>query len=403
MAEGQTPDEVYIGIGKPEKESSKTSVYEPVSVSDALQIPQNDIDMLNLQLEATRLIELYLEKKDFDSKITDSLSPLYTQLTNLKSIEQMSRYSSKSLSHPDTGQVFQLVFQNAEETWDITQDHGTVAVNQYDLDHNQLETFSLQQIYERGKQKVQHDIEHISQTLKAPKVTNKPRHIDKISQWVLAKNKINVVLHGFSAIVNDIKSTGIKGQHQKDLHYYQELWTNNDGLSVSQLKDWVDERTSFTEFGRDGKDTKIRIHEVTVQADIPEGELTLPETFLSPLWKDISTNARKAFKTTESDKPFEQQIHVLVDHDPKTQQPFLCLYFDDNGPGFAQAIIERGKFVHGDKTGYADKRINSNGEGMASQTDLFQEYGAEIIPANIVDDQGKILGGRVIVKIPYKN
>lgn len=145
---------------------------------------------------------------------------------------------------------------------------------------------------------------------------------------------------------------------------------------------------------------------VTSHGELPPGSVELSTPLFDSLFTNIRQNVEKAYAKRDE---IWQQVHQGEPLPPyavamtcELNQNRLHIYIDDNGPGFPEEMVHRGKFVKGDQTGWGSDKIATSGYGMGSLSELFKVYNASLAPTNRVDETtGEVLGARLLITIPF--
>ncbi len=120
------------------------------------------------------------------------------------------------------------------------------------------------------------------------------------------------------------------------------------------------------------------------------------ENFIQLFCETIVQNVEKAYLDTEdTSQTTTPKLEVRRFEDDS----FVYFGFRDFGNGYSQDLLDQG-FVPG-LGGWKNKNTRSTRVGLSSHRKVIQDvYKGDIYPTNITDEQGKILGGELVVKLP---
>jgi hypothetical protein len=96
----------------------------------------------------------------------------------------------------------------------------------------------------------------------------------------------------------------------------------------------------------------------------------------------------------QNDIRYADRSPITISFQVNKNPPRVDIVFDDQGKGYSPDIIQNG-FAYGKSAGLGQ------GIAMAFHADILEKhYGGKLIPTNRFDESGKIIGGRLIVRLP---
>lgn len=120
--------------------------------------------------------------------------------------------------------------------------------------------------------------------------------------------------------------------------------------------------------------------------------------------KNILSNAYKsAFSVGRTELYFSFRNEFVTGYDGK---PAVNIVFSDNGSGFGNLNPGERFLFDGNKFGYVNKKVSTQGFGMPTLVSLldkaFEELGktAQVYGQNVYDNDGNVTGGEVVISLP---
>lgn len=142
--------------------------------------------------------------------------------------------------------------------------------------------------------------------------------------------------------------------------------------------------------------------EISVSYEWGEGSdllVEVPLPVVKVLVGNVVDNALKGFRAkgeSESGANLVVRAKVVQENEVK----WLRLEFEDNGAGFSETILTEG---FGWRRSEWQGGVRGTGRAMFGLSRLIEQYKGVIVPENVVDEAGNILGARVVVKVGVVN
>lgn len=258
--------------------------------------------------------------------------------------------------------------------------------------------------------------------------------VHNATDLAILNTKLKGILHDFSEPFTSWEGALDVQQRSGDTQYTRTELDTLASETVTALKEKLDRATEIlvnrypTELLTARRMADMLGHYRTALA-AQEVALILPDSLpddagsvrwhsglLEDLMDNIAQNTVKTYRSQrykdkvdaaleDEDAPFpvrELKVNFVKGQD-ETGRQVLDVQFDDQGPGFLpdDPILQLG-FQSGLSRFAGDARVGGTGEGMAYHAFLLAQkaYDGRLIPQNIVDINGQVVGARITVRLP---
>lgn len=201
------------------------------------------------------------------------------------------------------------------------------------------------------------------------------------------------------------------GQYLKDIGNILKKEYPKDSINCTTVSNVLYDALART-LEKDGEDAKKILHFLDPSEEAKKTTVVWSKVLIAGLGENLAQNWTKANISRNETSPHKRdepnillvETRVFQDEGKK----FLVIITEDRGTGFLDdkdgySPAKEGRYKR-EKTVWAGRSIKGTGVGMAQASyELELIYGGRIIPQNITDETGNVIGARNIIMIPFES